>query len=333
MPIPNYSNPLALAGPGASGFGAPGYGAINFGAGSPMGTSSGAGTHGTPAALPVAPIAPTLPDYSNISQIINQINATQQAAQHQANLGRIPGAEGLEAQSSQNIAGLLNPPTQFAEIDVPSAARAVASGTVGSPFAGVTGLQLSENERLRRQAAGQQQLSAAYARNPSAPIANAQALYEQIQQQLFAAQEAARNRDFQGQQAALNRANQLSIAALGRSIHQPTGTSGRFGPRLPTDYQTNIPGETPHPNPYGVTNISGVENWDTLTPQQQAEYNAAIGQNPYFGLPDWMNPYSGDEIPPDAFDLGPNPVVAPGVAPEEPQTFGDYNAEDYYSYA
>jgi len=211
--------------------------------------------------------APVLPDFSEIGNLIGQINATNQAAQQAANAGRIPGASQLEQLSSNSIAGLLNPPTQIGEIDTGAAARALGSGTSGSPFAGHMGIVLNENERIRRQGIGQQFLSNALARNPAAPIADPQQLLQFIQQQRFQADQAARNRDFEGQQNALNRAMQAQLAFLNQNRHN-------YGPSLPTNYgrgggsggsfSANIPsGIDPYYNPddyAGVTwDIPGLE--------------------------------------------------------------------------
>jgi hypothetical protein len=212
--------------------------------------------------------APSLPDFSEIGNLIGQINATNQAAQHAANAGRIPGASQLEQLSSNSIANLLNPPTQIGEIDTGAAARALDSGTSGSPFAGHMGILLNENERIRRQGIGQQFLTGALARNPAAPIADTQQLLQFIQQQRFQAEQTARNRDFEGQQNALNRAMQAQLAFLNQNRNHG------YGPHLPTSYgrpsagggpfSANIPsGVDPYYNPEdyaGTTwDIPGIE--------------------------------------------------------------------------
>ena len=66
-----------------------------------------------------------LGDYPRLSQML-------QAQQQMANLGRIPGAVGLEAQSSADIASLLNPPALFPDTSriaaETAAGRGVAAG-------------------------------------------------------------------------------------------------------------------------------------------------------------------------------------------------------------
>lgn len=293
---------------------------------------------------------PSLPDYSQVDDLIASINAANQAAQHQANLGRIPGAEALEAQSSQNIAGLLNPPSQFGEIDVPSAARAVQSGTVGSPFAGVTGIQLSETERLRRQALGQSQLSGAYARNPAAPIADPQALLTLLQQQAFQGNQNEAQRTLQRYLAAVQQQTALAVAALGgrrgggggpqlpRDYGRPPGAPG-----TPPSYRANIPGQPPNAGPpdwYG----QGVENpffgaapgdvpyWYTGDPSELVQspfwFPGGPGSVPY--------EYPGDPSDISGEDFWSFPPQGAGGAPpaQEPlPTIGDYDPDDFDDYA
>lgn len=106
------------------------------------------------------------------------VNATNQAAQQSALGGRIPGAPALEAQSSQNIqadlAGQLTPAEQaFMQNNVAAGGAAggfgVDSPNLSSSYA-VQNLLGMQNRRLQ----GQQELSAAYARNPIAPVVGMQ---------------------------------------------------------------------------------------------------------------------------------------------------------------
>ncbi len=204
--------------------------------------------------------APSLPDYSQIDDIINQINATNQQAQTSALNSRIPGAEQLQQDSSRNISGFLNPPEQYGEIDVPAASSAVASGTVGSPFAGVTGLNLTRTQRQADMIRGEQLLTGALARNPAAPItdpAQILQLLTQLQEaqrgREFQAGQTAEERRFQAEQAALQRSLQAQLGLLGSQRYAPSG--GSYGPRLPTQYgrpgaptsSTNIPADTTRP--------------------------------------------------------------------------------------
>lgn len=102
-----------------------------------------------------------------ISDLINQIN---RGAQTQANQARIPMAPTLEAESSRNIQSELQgnlPPDVLALIGQQAAEAGVASGSTGSPAGYLKALGLTS---LGQTEAGQRDLSAAYARNPGAPI-------------------------------------------------------------------------------------------------------------------------------------------------------------------
>jgi hypothetical protein len=99
--------------------------------------------------------------------LLNQINL---GAQRQANLARIPGEASLEALSSADIAGLLNPPAMFPDVTRQAAEVTAGRGIGGSAAAYGTGLRMTDEERLRRMQLGQQMLSQATARNPAAPL-------------------------------------------------------------------------------------------------------------------------------------------------------------------
>src|SRR2546421_7522392 len=101
---------------------------------------------------------------------VPSLNALDIDQQQAANVSRIPGAAGLEDLSSTDIAGLLNPPQMFPEVDRRTAEVTSGRGIAGSAGAGATGVRMTDEERLRRMALGQQFLSAAYQRNPAAPI-------------------------------------------------------------------------------------------------------------------------------------------------------------------
>jgi hypothetical protein len=193
----------------------------------------------------------------------------------------------------------------------------------------MTGLQLTENERIRRGQLAQGNLTAALGRNPAAPIADPQQMFQSLQQQMFQAEQNKLARDLQ--ERIVNA--QMANAALRQ---RSGGGGGRFGPSLPTDYNRPTGGTTsgggykpsippgpprppspgPSPGPSGIPNIGELDNWYDLTPEQQAAFNESFSQNPYFGMPDYENPYSGDERP-----LPPLPNLA-------------YNAdvEDFYNY-
>lgn len=262
---------------------------------------------------------PTLPDYSGINQIIQQINAQNQQAQQASNAGRIPFAPQLEQQSSQFISNLYNdanraPGEMFANISTQAAENAVAGGYAGSPFGGVAGLKLNEEERLRRGGLAQGYTSAALARNPGFTPADPQSLVQMLSQQMYGAGQNQMERDLRERIANAQMANQ----ALQNRRNIQAYNNRSYGPTLPTDYgspgmgagvvggaQTNIPEDPNRFGPYELPkvspNIGGLENWSQMNRWQQDDYNRMLGQNPYYGLPDWQNPYSGDD-PMPAYD-------------------------------
>lgn len=154
-----------------------------FRGGSISGTSGG-GSFGTTTLLGGGSVgggvgpAVGLSDYPSV---YNMLNSLQQGA----NMGRIPNEPALENQSSADIAGLLNPGTSFPDVNRQSAELAAGRGVSGSAAAYGTGLRMTDEERLRRIALGENLLSGATARNPSAPLPNVREFiltpYEQAQ--------------------------------------------------------------------------------------------------------------------------------------------------------
>lgn len=110
-------------------------------------------------------------ELGQISDIINQIN---KAAQTSALNARIPGAAALETKSSANIGQELSgqvPSDVTALLQQQAAERGVATG-VGptSPNANAAYLRALGLTSLQQEQMGQQNLTAADARNPAAPI-------------------------------------------------------------------------------------------------------------------------------------------------------------------
>lgn len=101
-------------------------------------------------------------------QLWDQLNDLIQTRNRRDLASRIPGAEGLELQSSGIISQLLNPPTVFADVSRRAAEVGAGRGIPGSEAAFGAGLRMTDEERLRRMALGQQMLTGAYARNPTA---------------------------------------------------------------------------------------------------------------------------------------------------------------------
>lgn len=259
---------------------------------------------------------PQLPDYGQIDDVIAQINATNQAAQHQANLGRIPGAEGLEQQSSRAIADLFDPDANLPSVNMDAAAAAVGSGTVGSPFAGVSGLHRRDDEITRRQTLAQQMLSSAYGRNPSAAIADPQALLTLLQSEGFQAGQSAAQRALQLRLQQMQNENALAIAALRNSGAYGSHGPGSYGPNIPRNY--GPAGTTAPPATYrsnipdtGGTSSSGggvgvllptnavPDNFYDLTGAQQMDYANQWWNNPYAQMPEVLNPYDAGYNPLD----------------------------------
>lgn len=100
----------------------------------------------------------------------DEINRLLQNRQSEANYSRIPMGADLEQSSSQGIMALLNPGNQFADVDRYSAELAGGRGIQGSAAGMTAGYRMTDEERLKRMALGQQFLSAATQRNPSVPI-------------------------------------------------------------------------------------------------------------------------------------------------------------------
>lgn len=107
-------------------------------------------------------------------QLSDLVNATNRAAQQAANVGRIPGAANLEALSSQNIeAGLKGEldPTTLQMLQQGIAARGQAGGFgVDAPALSAAYQRAIGSDITALQQQAEQNLSAAYARNPAAPI-------------------------------------------------------------------------------------------------------------------------------------------------------------------
>lgn len=167
--------------PGGSGSGSPfGYYGNNQmqqqsvpSAGNPYGNLPNFNASTTPQNLPgqaTQQNLSTAPDLSSLTNLVNQLNLQGQTA---ANAGRIPGDPALEQQSSQNIASLLGgniPQDVVTQIQQQAAERGVATGSPGSDNSNSALLRSLGLTSLDLQGLGQQQLSAADARNPVAPI-------------------------------------------------------------------------------------------------------------------------------------------------------------------
>jgi hypothetical protein len=110
----------------------------------------------------------------NLTNLTNYINDLQRRAQTQANQNRIPGAADLETQSSENIGSELRgqvDPETLRVLGQQAAERGVRTGIdSSSPNANAAYLQALGLTGIQLQQQGQRDLTAAYARNPAAPL-------------------------------------------------------------------------------------------------------------------------------------------------------------------
>jgi len=151
------------------------------------------------------------PDLSSLTNLINQLNI---GAQQQANAARIPGSTGLEAQSSANIGSELSgviPQDVITQLAQQSAERGVAMGSPGSDNSQSSLLRSLGLTSLDLQQLGQQNLTAADARNPVAR------LFDPTSQLITPAQQGSLN----------NQANQLALDWY--SVLHPNVAGGRGG--------------------------------------------------------------------------------------------------------
>lgn len=110
---------------------------------------------------------------TGISDVTNLINSLTRRAQSQALSARIPGAAVMEEQSSRNIGTELRgelPADVLRQIQQQAAEGGVGRGTSGAPANEAAYLRALGLTSLDLTGRGQQELSAAYARNPAAPI-------------------------------------------------------------------------------------------------------------------------------------------------------------------
>jgi hypothetical protein len=113
---------------------------------------------------------PTQTGIPNFLTAWDEINALIQGRQREANAARIPGAEAAEQASTAGIMEMLNPGYDFPEVNRRSAELGAMRGVVGSAASATGGYRMTDEERLKRMALGQQWLSGAYERNPIANI-------------------------------------------------------------------------------------------------------------------------------------------------------------------
>lgn len=166
-------------------------------------------------------------------------NDLLQGLQKAANLGRIPLGEELETASSQRISELLNPPEMFPDISRSAAETGAMRGIAGSPASYGTTLRMTDDERLKRIALGQDMLTTAVGRNPSAPLPDpGQFMLTPYQEALLELQ----RREMRLKERATNEALRPNRARQVRSAGLPssTGSWARAWEPAPTPFWNQI---------------------------------------------------------------------------------------------
>lgn len=179
---------------------------------------------------------------TSLNDLVTMVNEVDQAAQQKANAGRIPGGAGLEEQSSGNIsqalAGQLDP-SVLQQLGQQSAERGVMTGSPSGPGTNADYLRSLGLTSLDLMNTGQNWLTQATGRNPSAPIYSAgnQVLTAAQQQQLaaeqnrMAQQQQVANQALRAQQSATWNASkpQWASASAGGGLHTGGGyTNGMY---------------------------------------------------------------------------------------------------------
>lgn len=145
-----------------------GAGPGGFGMGG-LTTPGGTGGVSTPVSSPA--VSAGVP--SNLSSITNLINSLNLTAQQAANAARIPGATGLEEQSSLNIGSQLRgelPADVVRNLQQQAAERGVGGGFAGAPNETAAYLRALGLTTLDLQNMGQENLTRALGRNSAAPL-------------------------------------------------------------------------------------------------------------------------------------------------------------------
>lgn len=217
-------------------------------------TSSAIGSASTPVSGTTTGTGYTAGAAPDLASLTNLVNSLNQTAQTNANAARIPGNPALEQQSSNNIASNLAgqiPPDVMALLNQQGAERGIATGSPGSDNANSATMRALGLTSLGLQQQGQQNLSAADARNPGAPI------FDPTTQLLTPYQAGTLN----------NQGNQLSLEwwkALNPNYGQPAG-GGR--------------GQQPtQPDPTSSTPTNPSSNWwSSLFPPAQTAPSPTAG--------------------------------------------------------
>jgi hypothetical protein len=220
-------------------------------------------------------------DTSKLSDLINSINLK---AQQTANQARIPGAAGLEAKSSANIGQELGGqvPTDVMNLLQQQGAERGAAGGFGADSAntGAAYLRALGLTSLGQEQAGQQNLSAAYARNPGAP------LFDPTSQLLSPGQQENTNLGYISEaNRAAEEQQRLQLEAL--RGYGGGGRGGGYSYGAPAEAPPNYGFTYPPEVVGGATGAGGVPNVYPPSPTTGYDY----GYGAQYGAPA-ANPYS-----------------------------------------
>lgn len=188
--------------------------------------------------------------------------------------GGVPGASELEQFSSADIAQLLNPPDLFPDTSRRAAETAAGRGIGGSAAGYGTALRMTDEERIRRMALGEQMLSGAYARNLPFNITPYQREQLNLQRDILNAQIAA---------------GYWSRGRGGGEGGTPYGPAG------------GMPGLTTRESPDFVDLTGGGVSPADILRTQQGPYPTTPGPGvpaptyPDMGIPDWLGGQEGGE--------------------------------------
>lgn len=176
----------------------------------------------------------------------DEMNRLLQIRQREANAARVPGAPELESASSAAIASLLTPGFQFADTDRRAAELGASRGVGGSAAGIAVGYRMTDDERLKRIALGQEMLTAAVGRNPTVGISASDVADTRLspyQQQLLALQN--RNQRLDENRFNLDRTLQSYMGRPTTSTGNPSPTMINIaGSGWPAQWVNWLPGTT-----------------------------------------------------------------------------------------
>lgn len=238
----------------------------------------------------------------NLSALTDRINALTRGGQAASLAARIPGAAGLEAESSANIGAELRgqiPADVLRQLQQQAAERGVATGSPGSPNANAAYLRALGLTSLDLTGRGESDLTAALARNPAAPI------FDPSTQLITPYQGAALG--LQGGSLGLNYEEMIMQDRLNRQRLAQSGMAGRGGgggqpgltvdpgayARRPfaSDYQTTFVSQSPY---------SGATGNILFNQDPTAAWLSSINYNPNFGAQPGTGRFFSSSVSPEA---------------------------------